>query len=365
MATWRQIEAAERRQQREAQKRQRELERRGKEQAKQSAEEQARLEVETYDNRLEVLLSVHKEQGDIWDWASLAASLPPPAPNERFEQEQRAKQCLLVSSPQKRSWAEAAVAQARSADALTFQSSRNAYANEKALWEKMRSLARRVLAGEHKAYTEALVEFSPLAEISDLGSSINFTVHRAKLIEAALKVNGKEAIPSEAKTLTATGKVSVKPMAKGRFHELYQDYVCGCVLRVAREVLALLPVDTVLITAFVDAIDARTGQAVEQPVLSAAMSRANLSGLDFDRVDPSDLIEKFPHRGDFKTSRGTGEFVAIAPLIPADIPAERPQQVGINELLARSQELRGELTVRLAELAPAPTPPISLNTEPI
>ena len=66
MATLRQIEAAERRRQREAQKRQRELERRAQEQAKQSAEEQARLEVETYENRLEVLLSVHKEQGDTW-----------------------------------------------------------------------------------------------------------------------------------------------------------------------------------------------------------------------------------------------------------------------------------------------------------
>ena len=41
-----------------------ELQRRAKEQAKLSALEQARLEVETYENRIDVLLSVHKEQGD-------------------------------------------------------------------------------------------------------------------------------------------------------------------------------------------------------------------------------------------------------------------------------------------------------------
>ena len=38
-----------------------------------------------------------------------------------------------------------------------------------------------------------------------------------------------------------------KPMPKGLFHGIYLDYLCGCVLRVAREVFALLPVDTVLV----------------------------------------------------------------------------------------------------------------------
>ena len=74
------IEAAERRQQREAKKRQRDLERQAKEEAKLSALEQARLEVETYENGVEVLLSVHKEQADSKDWAALAAALPPVPP---------------------------------------------------------------------------------------------------------------------------------------------------------------------------------------------------------------------------------------------------------------------------------------------
>ena len=66
-AAIRAMEAAQRRQEREAQKRQRELERQNKEQVKLSAIEQARLEVEIYENKLEVLLSVHRQQGEIWD----------------------------------------------------------------------------------------------------------------------------------------------------------------------------------------------------------------------------------------------------------------------------------------------------------
>jgi hypothetical protein len=60
-ATLRAMEADKRRQERESQKRQRELEQRAKEQAKLSAIEQARLEVETFENQLDGLVSIHKK----------------------------------------------------------------------------------------------------------------------------------------------------------------------------------------------------------------------------------------------------------------------------------------------------------------
>src|SRR5258706_9031948 len=98
-ATIRAQQATERRQQREAQKRQRELERRAKEQAKLSALEQARLEVETYENQVEVLLSVHKEQGKTWDWVGVLASLAPPAPRRNSFYELQERQRILVLRP--------------------------------------------------------------------------------------------------------------------------------------------------------------------------------------------------------------------------------------------------------------------------
>jgi hypothetical protein len=223
----------------------------------------------------------------------------------------------------------------------------------------MKSLARRILAGEHEAYTEALAEFSPLSEISDLGSSIHFTVHDAKLIECALKVNGTQAIPSEVKTLTTSGKVSVKPMPRGRFHEIYQDYVCGCMLRVVREVFALLPVETLLITAFVDSLDSRTGQTVEVPVLSAAMTRAIVAQLDFDRLDPSDAVECFLHRGDFKASRKSEAFQSITPLAPADVAQPSADDMGLRDLLIHVQRLREELKSQIAALSLHPGAPPS------
>ena len=350
------LEADERRRQRESQKHQRDLERRSREQAKLSAIEQAHLEVETYENRLEVLLSVHKEQGAAWDWMALAAALPPPCPQKNSYHELQAKQRMLVLHPQKQQGSEAAIEQAQFEDERVFQEATGAYAAERAEWENLRSFAHRILAGEHKAFIEALVEFSPLSEISDVGSLMHFTVESANLIGCELKVNGSQAIPSEAKTLTATEKVSVKPMPRARFHEIYQDYVCGCMLRVAREVFAMLPIDTVLITASADILDTRTGQTLEQPVLSAIMPRALVVRLDFNKLDPSDAMENFLHRGNFKASRKTGAFQPITPLTPADIPQTSTAAMGFSELVVSAQRMRQELRSKLAALTPPNAP---------
>lgn len=345
------MEADRRRQQRDAQKRQRELERQNKEQAKLSAIEQARLEVETHENKLEVLLSVHREQGEIWDWVALAASLPPPCPQKNSNHELKMKQLMLVSFTCQKESVEAAIEQARLQDEQAFQEAMQTYANEKVEQEKMKSLAFRILAQEHKAYIEALVEFSPLREISDLGSLLHFAVHSATLIECEMKVNSTQTIPTEVKNLTSSGKMSVKPMPKGRFHEIYQDYVCGCMLRVAREVFAMLPVETLLVTASADLLDSRTGQTVEQPVMSAAMSRVVIAKLHFEHLDPSDALENFQHRGDFKASRKSGVFQPIAPLTPVDIAQNSIEDMGFHDLLSNIQKMRAELKAKITQLS--------------
>jgi hypothetical protein len=350
-ATIRAMEAAQRRQQRDAQKRQRELDHQSKEQAKLSAIEQAQLEFETYENRLEVLLSVHREQGEIWDWVALTASLPPPCPQKHSNHELKTKQLMLVSTSQQKEGAEAAIEQARLQDEHAFQEAMQTYTNEKAEQEKMKDLAFRILAHEHKAYIEALVEFSPLREISDLGSLLQFTVHSATLIECEMKVNSTQTIPTEVKTLTASKKLSVKPMPKGRFHEIYQDYVCGCVLRVAREVFAMLPVETLLVTALADLLDSRTGHTAEQPVLSAAMTRAVITRLNFEKLDSCEALENFRHRGDARGSRKSGVFQPVTPLTPADITQNSIENMAFHDLLANIQKMREELKSKIAELS--------------
>jgi hypothetical protein len=136
-----------------------------KEQAKLSAAEQARLEVEAFENAVDVLLSVHKEVRPRFDWFEPLSALPPHAPRRTEE--------------------EAALASALAA-----------HDQERAEWQKMRSLAKRVLAGEAAAYGEALRELHPFGELSTLGSSIAFRVHHRGLVECELRVNGLRLRPA-------------------------------------------------------------------------------------------------------------------------------------------------------------------------
>lgn len=301
------IEAAERRAQRDAQRRYKELQRRAKEHAKLSALEQARLEVETYENRLEVLLSIHKEQGEEWNWQQVSNTPPPvePARGNRHEGEVEARRAAYIpgffdklfgKAKKQEAAFEVELHIARDRDEREFQAAWTQYQRDHAEWENEKALAASVLAGDHDAYVRVLRELSPFAELSELGSSLNFRIHTAQLMEALVKVSGEQAIPSEIKSLTSSAKVSTKGMPKGRFHEIYQDYVCGCVLRVGRELFALLPIETVIVTALADLFDSRTGRTAEQPILSVAMPRGVMKRLNFNLLDPSDAMENFRKR---------------------------------------------------------------------
>lgn len=125
-------------------------------------------------------------------------------------------------------------------------------------------------------------------------------------------------IPREERTLLQSGRLSVKRLPAGKFNELYQDYVCGCVLRIAREVFALLPLDSIIVTAVADVLDTSIGHVREQPILSVAFPRAGLERLNFDALDPSDSMKGFVHRMSFKKTTG---FAPVTRIDPAGLKA--------------------------------------------
>ena len=352
MSNWtalvRRLQAEQRRQERAVQRHQKDLERQLKERAKLSALEQARLEVEAHENALEVLLSVHKDQSAPVEWARIACALSPHEPPRPGRHEFAAVLKRDVTSPENAAGSEStAVEAARVLDEREQQTAREDYAKRLAEWRHMHALANGVLSGEPGAYSQAITEFSSLAEVSGIGSSLHVTIHSPKLIGCGLTVNGREAIPADEKSLTAAGKVSVKTMPKARFHEIYQDYVCGCVLRFAREMLALLPVDEVLVTASVDGTDTRTGRPAAVPVLSVAIGRAGVERLDFEKLDPSDSMANFLHRGDVMVSRKSGEFAPIVPLTPGDLAPIQPARMDFTGLLTSVRQIRAEIGSKL------------------
>ena len=326
-STMRSIAAAQRRAERDAKRRQRELERQQKELEWMEERERASYEVEVYDNYLAVLVSVHKDCGLRWDWEKTAKSNPPKEPAPKFLHEDGAKRDLKEYKPgisdkllrrvdKKQNDLKQAIEDAKHIDEKEYQDAIAKYSADYTEWKELKELAHKVNLGDTDAYETVVNKIDPFSEISALGSSIHFHCDDSDVIEVTLHTHGEDVIPKEQKTLLKSGRLSVKNLPKTRFYELYQDYVCGATLRVARELFALLPIDMQIITSMASLLNTSTGHMEEQPILSVAIPRKTIQGLEFDHLDPSDSLTNFVHNMNFKKTKG---FAAVDKIIASNL----------------------------------------------
>ena len=300
---------------RQSKRRQRELERLQREQNKQLALDLAELEVQQYENLIDRLKSVHKDGSARADWQAMADSDPPTEPTrqsvnetlateERYRYKPSVADKLLGRTTKKRAELDARIDEAKAEDDRKHSEALKRHEEALADWATDVAFAKRVLAGDAEARLEALSEAAPWSELAEFGAEVEIFAQAPQSIECMVRVASESAIPSESKSLLKSGKVSTKQMPKGRFYELHQDYVCSCVFRVARECLAILPVDTAVVTATSVILDTSTGHLAEQPILTVAIPRATLESLNLDWIDPSDALKNFVHRMKFKKTKG-------------------------------------------------------------
>lgn len=179
-------------------------------------------------------------------------------------------------------------------------------------WKESRELALQVLKGDADAYEEAIRSTECLAELAaTLGTGDMKLRLTSDLAQLTLTADEATVVPSEQKTLSARGAVSTKKLPAARRMEIYQDYVCGAALRAAREVMAVTPLDAVLVHVEAPTLDTSTGHRVPRVILSVLCTRAELQGINWDLVDASDLVGRLEHR--MKLTRGKG-FVPVEPL---------------------------------------------------
>jgi hypothetical protein len=320
----RSVQAAQHRAEREAIRRHRELERRQREYSKMQEQAQAAYEVECYENKIDLLLSVHKDCGNFWNWEKIKNSKPPAKPPKNNQKETIARLKFDEFTPgilmrlfkrveAKRNQLKKAIETAKETDEKDYRNSLAQYEQKYNDWKESQNLAEKIIAGETQAYNQAIKEINPFSEISQLGSSVSFTIINSSIIEANLKPNSAKVIPLEVKSLLKSGKLSLKKMPTAQFHELYQDYVCGCILRVSRELFALLPIKMVIIHALGNILNSQTGHMEEKPILSAAIPRETLEMLNFEKLDPSDSMSNFVNTMNFNKKKG---FDAVEKLNP-------------------------------------------------
>lgn len=170
-------------------------------------------------------------------------------------------------------------------------------------WDETRTLARHVLDGDIDSYFYVISEMRPFDEILDFGSDFDVGTDEPDIIEVEFHAKTSKVVPNHVLSMTKTGGISSKAMSKTMHFDIAQDYICSCVLRIAREMFALLPIERVVIHA-VDTVTDTSGNESDETVLSVLISREQLSGINFDLIDPSDTIVSFEHNMNFKKTQG-------------------------------------------------------------
>ncbi|MEW8535383.1 MAG: hypothetical protein AB2565_01300 [Candidatus Thiodiazotropha endolucinida] len=317
--TVRSVGAAVRAAERDAKRRQRELEWQQKQYEKMQELEQAAYEVEVYENHIDVIQSIHKECSPPIDWNKIFSSKQPTEPQKNNDNESEARQLLETYKPgfldrlfkreeKKRALLSQNIDDAVKTDKAHYKSRISKWEKETEEWKESVAIAKALLDGKAEAKIKAIENLQPFSEISNLGSSLSISVYDNGILEAKINVHGNEIVPSETKNLLKSGKLSVKNMPKGRFNEIYQDYVCSCVLRVGNELFSAIPDNLVIVTAVDELLNSQTGHLEEAPILSVAVSRSTIERLNLEAIDPSDSMANFKHNMLFKKLRASIEL---------------------------------------------------------
>lgn len=266
--------------------------------------EWAEYEVQLFENKCEMLKSIHKECDDPVDWTEILNSQPPYQPGEPGLKEKKALEeynaykpgffeKLFKKDEQKQKKLSEQIEKAKKKDEQDYRE-----------WKELVHLAEKVLNGDIDAYFSVLEEMDPLGDLSEFGSGFEFSTDDPSYMEVEFDVHSDQTIPKEEKKLTKTGKLSTKQMTKTKYYELQQDYVCSCTLRIARDLFALLPLKTVLIHAYDEQLDTTTGHMKKAVILSIKIEREILNSLNFDLIDCSDAMTNFPHHMKFLKTKG-------------------------------------------------------------
>lgn len=171
-------------------------------------------------------------------------------------------------------------------------------------WENNKKIADGILNEDRENYLEALEEIGMSEELGFYIQGMDFSYTDDNSLKVELSLSVDSFIPEEYKTLTPTGKLSVKKYTKTDYYEIANQFVSGLVLRVSRNLFNLLPIEDVLVNVW--EIEQNKYSKVEERkrVLSILVDRQTFEEISLDKVNPFDALEYFRHEVRFVKTRG-------------------------------------------------------------
>lgn len=283
-----------------------------KEIRKQEEIQQAKFEVDMFNNQIDLIKSIHKECDDFIDWQQISVSKHPYHTGEKGKNEIEAIANLTHYKP---SFTQKLFKSMEKEQQKLKEKVILAIEQDREEFEEINrtiKIAHKVMKQDVDTYFQVIEELSPLDDLLDFGSGFEFFIEDPNVLEVDFIVNSENVIPKKQKTLTKTGKLSEKDMPKTKYLDILQDYVCSCAIRIARDMFAILPFKSIIVNAMDQQLNTATGQLEVVTILSVKFEKSILSSLNFDAIDCSDSMSNFEHNMDFKKTKG---FIAVEKIL--------------------------------------------------
>ena len=221
--------------------------------------ERNKNEVELFENKIDMIKSIHKECDEIFDWVSISEIGHEYDRNEIGSHEQEAIHKYKTFKPNfiqnvfKKGDSE------RTKLANKIEEAKKLDKEEYDGVVRSRNIAFKVLEKDVETFFKVIDELSPLDDLLEFGSGFEFFVEDPEILEVEFDVHSEKVVPKQMKSLTKTGKLTIKDMPKSKFYDIMQDYVCSCAIRIARDMFAILPFEAVVVHAMDEQLNTGTG----------------------------------------------------------------------------------------------------------
>ncbi len=299
---------------------QREQEKQRKLELKQQIFEDSTQQTTDYENYLNKIQSLHTGGLKRKNWKDLAFSKGPLEPKKLSKSEDEARKQLKNFSPsfidkvfrlseKKKQKLRDQIKYAIEKDHKDHLELIKKFQKEKKNYLQIKKLAEEVLKNNKEAYLTVLKDF---LQVVFGVKKLEFEILNLNQISCNIFTLGDEIVPTKRKKVLRSGKLSVTELPKGQFNKIYQDFICSVSLRIARDVYAILPIESVVINVRAPVVNSTTGHLEDSILLSVMIPKKTLELINLQNLDASDSMKNFKHNMKFKTTTGLSTVSELA-----------------------------------------------------
>ena len=273
--------------------------------------EQAADAADEYQELVEQLAGAHRVPFNPVDWAGIAKRPSLPKPERSSTHEDAARRALASYQP---NWFERTLGLAAGkvgalekavADAAIQDdaSHRTACGRAKAADDEQ-EFARKLVALDREAVVKVVNEQSRLGNLPFCVEGLDLYFDPDGHITAHVDGLDIDDMPTQSVTLLQSGKASIKALSQAKVYELHRANICASALRVAIELLQVVPVPVVEVVMETDLLDPATGHIEPKPVLTVKVSRQAIATLALERTEAPAVVERLSGKMDWNSRRG-------------------------------------------------------------